>query len=40
MLRLTGLNDLKQVPGLFDEVLEPVVGVDELLKMVAELAKP
>ena len=40
MLRLTGLNHLKQVPGLFDEVLEPVVGVDELLKVVAELAKP
>jgi hypothetical protein len=27
------------VPGLFDELLEPVKGVDDLLKMVTELAK-
>lgn len=40
LLRLTGLNDVRQVPGLFDELLEPVKGVDDLLRMVADLAKP
>lgn len=40
LLRLTGLNDIRQVPGLFDELLEPVKGVDDLLRMVADLAKP
>jgi hypothetical protein len=40
LLRLTGLNDVRQVPGLFDELLEPVRGVDDLLRMVADLAKP
>jgi hypothetical protein len=39
LLRLTGLNDSRQVPGLFDELLEPVMGVDELLRLVAALAK-
>jgi hypothetical protein len=39
LLRLTGLNDVRQAPGLFDELLEPVNGVDDLLRMVAELAK-
>jgi hypothetical protein len=40
LLRLTGLNDVRQVPGLFDELLEPVRGVDDLLRTVADLAKP
>jgi hypothetical protein len=38
LLRLTGLNDVQQVPGLFDGLLEPVKGVDDLLQTVAELA--
>jgi hypothetical protein len=40
LLRLTGLDESRQVPGLFDELLEPVKGVDDLLRMVADLAKP
>jgi hypothetical protein len=40
MLRLTGLNDIRQVPGLFDELLEPVRGVDDLLRTVSHLARP
>ncbi len=40
LLRLTGLNDIRQAPGLFDELLEPVRSVDDLLEMVADLAKP
>jgi hypothetical protein len=39
LLRLTGLNDIRLVPGLFDELLEPVNGVDDLLRMVADLVK-
>ena len=39
LFHLTGLNDVRQAPGLFDELLEPVTGVDELLRMVADLAK-
>jgi hypothetical protein len=39
LLRLTSLNDIQQAPGLFDELLEPVVGVDELLRVVAVLAQ-
>ena len=38
LLRLIGLNDVGQAPGLFDELLEPVKGVDDLLRAVAELA--
>ncbi len=38
LLRLTGLNDV-QLPGLFDELLEPIKGVDDLLRMVAVLAR-
>jgi hypothetical protein len=34
LLHLTGLNDIRQVPGLFDELLEPVKGVDDLLRAV------
>jgi hypothetical protein len=39
LLRLTGLNDTQQAPGLFDELLEPIMGVDELLRVVAALAQ-
>jgi hypothetical protein len=39
LLRMTGLNDTQQAPGLFDELLEPVMGVDELLRVVADLAQ-
>jgi hypothetical protein len=39
LLRLTGLNDVGQAPGLFDEFLEPVNGVDDLLQVVAGLAR-
>jgi hypothetical protein len=39
LLRLTGLNDIGQAPGLFDELLEPIRGVDELLRVVAALAQ-
>jgi hypothetical protein len=38
LLRLASLNDTQQAPGLFDELLEPIVGVDELLRAVAALA--
>ncbi len=38
LLRLSGLNDVGVAPGLFDELLEPVKGVDDLLRAVAELA--
>jgi hypothetical protein len=38
LLRLSGLNDVGLAPGLFDELLEPVKGVDDLLRSVAELA--
>jgi hypothetical protein len=39
LLRLTSLNDTQQAPGLFDELLEPVMGVDELLRVVAALSQ-
>jgi len=39
LLRLNGLNDIRQVRGLFDELLEPVNGVDDLLRMIADLAR-
>jgi hypothetical protein len=38
LLRLSGLNDVGQATGLFDELLEPVKGVDDLLRAVAGLA--
>ena len=38
LLRLTALNDVGQVPGLFDAWLEPVTGVDDLLRTVDGLA--
>ena len=39
LLRLSGLNDIRQAPGLFDELLEPIMGVDELLRVVTALAQ-
>jgi hypothetical protein len=39
LLRLSGLNDIQQVPGLFDNLLEPGKGVDDLLRMIADLAR-
>ncbi len=39
LLRLSSLNDISQVPGLFDGLLEPIMGVDELLRLVASLAQ-
>ena len=39
LLRLASLNDSQQAPGLFDELLEPIMGVDELLRVVAALSQ-
>lgn len=39
LLRLTSLNDIKQAPGLFDELLEPIMGVNELVRVVDALAQ-
>jgi hypothetical protein len=39
LLRLTSLNETQQAPGLFDERLESISGVDELLRVVASLAQ-
>jgi len=40
LLRLTALNDdIRQAPGLFDELVGPIMGVDELLRVVAALAQ-
>jgi hypothetical protein len=39
LLHLSGLNENRQMSGLFDELLEPVEGVDNLLRAVADLAK-
>jgi hypothetical protein len=39
LLRLNGLHEMQVVPGLFDELLEPVKGVDDLLRVVANLAR-
>jgi hypothetical protein len=39
LLRLTGLNDIQQPQGLFDELLDSVRGVDELLHVVGRLVK-
>jgi hypothetical protein len=35
---LSPLNDIQQAPGLFDELVEPTMGVDKLLRLVATLA--
>ncbi len=39
LLRLSGLNDVQQPLGLFDELLDPVQGVDELLQGIGRLAR-
>jgi hypothetical protein len=39
LLRLIGLSEAGLTPGLFDGFLEPVNGVDDLLRVVSELAK-
>jgi hypothetical protein len=39
LLRLTALNDVGQVSGLFDASLDPVTGVNDLLRAVDGLAK-
>lgn len=39
LVRLTGFHDIGQAIGLFDEVLEPVSGVDDLLRVIGDLAK-
>jgi hypothetical protein len=38
-LALLALAIRKERPGLFDELLEPVKGVDDLLRMIADLAR-
>ena len=38
LLRMNGLDDIGQMPGLFDGLLEPVRSVDDLLRTVSELA--
>jgi hypothetical protein len=40
LLRLQSLNDTGQAAELFDELLDPIMGVDELLRAVATLAQP
>src|SRR5580698_2475566 len=39
VLRLSGRNDIRQAPELFDESLHPVMGVDDLLRVVGTLVK-
>jgi hypothetical protein len=39
LLRLNSLNDTGQAPELFDELLDPSTGVDELLGVVASMAQ-
>jgi hypothetical protein len=39
LLRLSGLSDIQQPQGLFDELLDSVRGVDELLQVVGRLVK-
>jgi nucleotidyltransferase/DNA polymerase involved in DNA repair len=39
LLRVAGLHDTGQIPGLFDELLEPVTGVDKLLRVVGALTR-
>jgi hypothetical protein len=38
LLRLSGLDDIRQTPGLFHELLEPVTGVDDLLRAIGRHA--
>jgi hypothetical protein len=39
LLRLIGLSGIQQPQGLFDELLDSVRGVDELLQVVGRLVK-
>ncbi len=39
LLRMNSLNDIGQLPGLFDEFVEPADGVDKLLQAMDDLAK-
>jgi hypothetical protein len=39
LLRMNNLNDIGQLPGLFDGFLEPAHSVDKLLQAVGDLAK-
>jgi hypothetical protein len=39
LLRMNSLNDIGQLPGLFDGFVEPADGVDKLLQAVDDLAK-
>jgi hypothetical protein len=39
LLRMNNLNDIGQLPGLFDGFVEPADGVDKLLQALADLAK-
>jgi hypothetical protein len=39
LLRLAGLDDPRPLPGVFDGLLEPPQGVEDLLRMVASLAQ-
>ena len=39
LLRMNSLNDIGQLPGLFDGFLEPADGVDKLLQAVDDLAE-
>jgi hypothetical protein len=36
---MNNLNDIGQLPGLFDGFVEPADGVDKLLQALADLAK-
>ena len=38
LLRMNSLNDIRQLPGLFDGFVEPADGVDKLLQAVDDLA--
>lgn len=40
LLRMIGLEDVRQAPGLFDELLQPIEGVDGLLLAVRTLSTP
>jgi hypothetical protein len=38
LLRMNSLNDIRQLPGLFDGFVEPADGVNKLLQAVDDLA--
>lgn len=39
LLRMTGLDDIAERSGLFDELIKPLDGVDDLLRAVTDLAR-